>query len=63
MIEGGSEVLIFVMFVICNLNDEVLILEFFYLNYKSFLDIVGVKIIFILIDIKNDFVLFKKEEI
>lgn len=61
--EGGSEALTFAMLAICNPDDEVLIPEPFYSNYKSFLDISGAKIIPIPTDIKNDFALPKKEEI
>jgi len=43
--EGGSEALTFAMLAICNPDDEVLIPEPFYSNYKSFLDISGAKII------------------
>lgn len=51
------------MLAICNPDDEVLIPEPFYSNYKSFLDISGAKIIPIPTDIKNNFALPKKEEI
>ena len=61
--EGGSEALTFAMLTICNPDDEVLIPEPFYSNYKSFLDISGAKIIAIPTDIENDFALPKKEEI
>lgn len=61
--EGGSEALTFAMLAICNPNDEVLIPEPFYSNYKSFLDIASAKVVPIPTDINNDFALPKKEEI
>lgn len=61
--QGGSEALTFAILGICNPDDEVLIPEPFYSNYKSFLDIAGAKIIPIPTDIENDFTLPKKEEI
>lgn len=61
--EGGSEALTMAMLTICNPDDEVLVPEPFYSNYKSFIDIAGAKIVPIATDITNDFALPKKEEI
>lgn len=61
--QGGSEALTFAILGICNENEEVLIPEPFYSNYKSFIDLAGAKIIPIPTDIKNDFALPSKEEI
>lgn len=61
--EGGSEALTMAMLTICNPNDEVLVPEPFYSNYKSFIDIAGAKIVPIATDITNDFALPKKEDI
>ena len=61
--QGGSEALTMAMLAICNPDDEVLVPEPFYSNYKSFIDIAGAKIVPIATDITNDFALPKKEEI
>ncbi|EHI79682.1 aminotransferase, class I/II [Fusobacterium sp. oral taxon 370 str. F0437] len=61
--EGGSEALTMAMLTICNPDDEVLVPEPFYSNYKSFIDIAGAKIVPIATDITNDFALPKKEDI
>lgn len=61
--QGGSEALTFAMLAICNPDDEVLIPEPFYSNYRSFIDIADAKIVPIPTDINNDFALPKKEEI
>lgn len=61
--EGGSEALTMAMLTICNPDDEVLVPEPFYSNYKSFIDIAGAKILPIATDITNDFALPKKEDI
>ena len=55
--QGGSEALTMAMLAICNPDDEVLVPEPFYSNYKSFIDIAGAKIVPIATDITNDFAL------
>ena len=60
--QGGSEALTMAMLAICNPDDEVLVPEPFYSNYKSFIDIAGAKIVPIATDITNDFALPKKKK-
>lgn len=36
VINGGSEVLFFIMMVVCDLGDNLLVLELFYINYNGF---------------------------
>lgn len=61
--QGGSEALTFALLGICNEEEEILIPEPFYTNYKSFIDISGAKIVPIPTDINNDFALPTKKEI
>ena len=61
--QGGSEALTMAILATCDPDDEVLVPEPFYSNYKSFIDIAGAKIVPIATDITNDFALPKKEEI
>lgn len=61
--QGGSEALTFVTLGICNEEEEILIPEPFYSNYKSFVEFAGARIVPIPTKIENDFALPAKEEI
>lgn len=61
--QGGSEALIFAMFVTCDPGDEILVPEPFYTNYNGFASITGAKIVPITTKAENGFHLPAKEEI
>ncbi len=61
--QGGSEALIFAMFVTCDFGDEILVPEPFYTNYNGFASLAGVHLIPITTKAENGFHLPKKEVI
>jgi len=60
---GGSEAILFALQAIADPNDEIIVFEPFYANYKSFATQSAVKLVPVTLKIQNNFHLPKKEEI
>jgi len=60
---GGSEAIVFALQTTCDPNDEVIVFEPFYTNYKSYAIQTGVKLVPITLKIENNFHLPNIEEI
>lgn len=61
--QGGSEALIFAMFVTCDYGDEILVPEPFYTNYNGFASLAGVHLVPITTKAEEGFHLPKKDVI
>lgn len=60
---GGSEAIVFAMTVVGDPNDEIIIFEPFYANYKGYAKLVGIKIKPVSLSLKNGFHLPRDSEI